>query len=40
MVAMPGAGQAARTLEYLDSYEQGDEGEFSVHGMLIEGKDR
>jgi hypothetical protein len=40
MLALPGSGQVARTLEYLDSYDEGDEGEFSMHGMLIEGKER
>ena len=40
LLALPGAGQAARTLEYLDSYEQGEEGEFSLQNMLVKGKER
>lgn len=39
-VPLPGSGQIIRSADYLQSYQQGDEGEFSAYDALIEGKER
>lgn len=37
---LPGAGQAARTLEYIGSQEAGNEGDFNIYKAIVVGKDR
>ena len=37
---LPGAGQAARTLEYIGSQESGNEGDFNIYKAIVVGKDR
>lgn len=40
LIPAPGSGQVARFLQYLDSYNQGDEGDFNLYDALVEGKER
>jgi hypothetical protein len=36
----PGSGEIWRILDYIDSYMQGDEGDFNPYQMLVEGRDK
>lgn len=40
LVPLPGSGQVARTIDYLHSYSEGNEGEFNLYDALVEGKER
>ena len=40
VVKAPGSGQLWRALGYIDSYLEGNEGDFSIYQMLSEGKDK
>lgn len=40
VVPVPGSGQFLRMADYLESYYQGEEGEFNAYQMVVEGKDK
>lgn len=40
ILPVPGAGQVTRAVDYVDSWNQGNEGNFDAYQMLVEGKDR
>ena len=39
-VPIPGAGQVTRAADYVDSYNQGKEGDFNAYQMMVEGPNR